>query len=369
MRAKTHPQQEERLAALRRYEILDTPREKEFDDVVKSVAAMCGTPVSVVNFIDADRQWFKAETGLGVRSTPLDTSLCSHVILENDFVEIPDTLEDPRMSDNPLCTAEDGFRFYAGALLKSADGFPLGTLCVLDRVPRRLTADQRDLMNVLAARVVRELEFRLALRTQEVLRREIDHRVKNSLTMMAAILHLEGKRAKHEETRHAIEAINHRLGSLASLHEEVYRHADGEYIDADKLLERSVEHMRAFVPDNVAIETRVDPVRVSTSNANPIVLIVNEFVSNSGKHGFTEGKGGTITISLDEHEDGSATLTCRDDGSADEDSLRALQGSDGLGQKVTETLARSLGTHAHWSLARPGLALSVGPFHGGASTP
>ncbi|MEH6722229.1 MAG: GAF domain-containing protein, partial [Qipengyuania sp.] len=150
-----HPQEEERLRELRRYGILDTERERDFDEIVELASELCGKAVSVVNFIDDDRQWFKAEVGLGVRSTPLDTSLCGHVILQDDFVEIPDTLADPRMADNPLCTEEPGFRFYAGAVLKGANGLPLGTLCVLDHTPGTLNDTQRRVMKVLARQVMR----------------------------------------------------------------------------------------------------------------------------------------------------------------------------------------------------------------------
>ena len=195
MLASFHPRQEERLAALQRYEILDTPGETEFDDIVQLVAEICEAPVAVVNFIDSDRQWFKAEVGLGVCSTPLETSLCSHIILQNDFVEIPDTLDDPRMCDNPLCTGDGGFRFYAGALLKTPDGLPLGTLCVLDRRPRALTPLQRRTIKLMADRVMSELNLRLALRRQSLLRREIDHRVKNSLASVGAIIGLQSARS------------------------------------------------------------------------------------------------------------------------------------------------------------------------------
>ena len=106
MKPNLHPQEEERLRELRRYGILDTEREKDFDELVEIASDICEVPVSVVNFIDAGRQWFKAEVGLGVRSTPIETSLCGHVILQGDFVEIPDTLQDERMADNPLCSSE-----------------------------------------------------------------------------------------------------------------------------------------------------------------------------------------------------------------------------------------------------------------------
>ncbi len=105
LRATPHPQQDQRLRTLYNYEILDTPREEEFDEIVELAAEICDAPISVINLIDKDRQWFKAEVGLGARETPLETSLCSHAILEEPFVEIPDTLKDPRMADNPRCAS------------------------------------------------------------------------------------------------------------------------------------------------------------------------------------------------------------------------------------------------------------------------
>ena len=116
MKAQYHPFEPARLAALRAYDVLDTPRESDFDDIVMLASRICEPPIAVINLIDETRQWFKAETGLGVRETPLDTSLCAHVILQEDFVEIPDTLADASMRDNPLCLADPGLRFYAGYL-------------------------------------------------------------------------------------------------------------------------------------------------------------------------------------------------------------------------------------------------------------
>ena len=96
MKAELHFAETQRLAALRGYDILDTPREAEFDDIVEVVAAICETPISVINLIDAGRQWFKAEVGLGVRETPIDNSLCAHAILQPDLFVVPDTTKDAR---------------------------------------------------------------------------------------------------------------------------------------------------------------------------------------------------------------------------------------------------------------------------------
>ena len=132
MEAARHIAEEQRVEALRSLRILDTPREEEFDDIVRVASAICGTPISVINLIDGNRQWFKAEVGLGVRETPLPASICAHAILQPDLFIVADTLEDRRFADNPLVVGDPHLRFYAGALLETAEGLPLGTICVLD---------------------------------------------------------------------------------------------------------------------------------------------------------------------------------------------------------------------------------------------
>lgn len=153
----------QRLAALARYDILDTPREQAFDEIAELTAAVCDAPIAVVNLIADTRQFFKAEVGLGVRETPLDSSFCAHAILEDDFLIIPDATQDPRFACNPLVTDAPHIRFYAGALLKTSDGVPIGTLCVLDYRPRDLTDVQRQTIRVLARQVMAQIEQRRSL--------------------------------------------------------------------------------------------------------------------------------------------------------------------------------------------------------------
>lgn len=158
----------DRVAALAEYGILDTPREAEFDDLVRLAAETFGAPIAVVNLVASDRQWFKAEVGIGARELPLDVSICAHAILQNDFMVVPDTREDERFTCNPLVTVDDGLRFYAGALLRSVDGLPIGTVCVLDRTPRPegITPHQRLVLEVLARQVMTQLELRRAITEQ-----------------------------------------------------------------------------------------------------------------------------------------------------------------------------------------------------------
>ena len=160
--AETTWEEADRLAALQRYAILDTGREPAFDDVAELAADILNAPIAVVNFIAADRQWFKAEKGIGTDSLPLDVSICRHAILQPDVLVVPDLAKDARFEHNPLVDAADGLRFYAGALLQTPDGLPLGTLCVLDSQPRPegITARQRRALKALAAQTMAQLELR-----------------------------------------------------------------------------------------------------------------------------------------------------------------------------------------------------------------
>lgn len=163
-----HPEQEvARLLALDSFDILDTPREQDFDEVAELASEICGTPIAVVNLIGSGRQFFKAEVGLGVRETPLDSSFCRLAILEEEFLVVPDATKDPRFDGNPLVIGEPHLRFYAGALLKTEAGHPIGTVCVLDFAPRELTALQAKTLRVLAKQVMRQLELRRALRKEQ----------------------------------------------------------------------------------------------------------------------------------------------------------------------------------------------------------
>ncbi|MEF2553369.1 HWE histidine kinase domain-containing protein [Aurantimonas sp. A2-1-M11] len=160
----------ERLDALQAYRILDTPREEEFDDLARIASEVCGTPIAVVNFVSDTRQFFKAEVGLGVRETPVDISFCRHALLAEEMMIVPDATRDPRFDGNPLVHGEPYLRFYAGVLVKSAEGLPLGTMCVLDHMPRELDDHQIRTLRLLARQVSTQLELRLSLQqTQNAL--------------------------------------------------------------------------------------------------------------------------------------------------------------------------------------------------------
>jgi PAS domain S-box-containing protein len=151
-----------RLAALQRYEILDTDPEAAFDEVTALVAESLDMPVALVSLVDSNRQWFKSRVGMEPRQTARDVSFCGHAVLQDEVLEIPDATKDDRFHDNPLVLGEPHICFYAGAPLATPDGHRIGTLCVMDRRPRRLKAGQRALLEQFARLVVVQLEQRLA---------------------------------------------------------------------------------------------------------------------------------------------------------------------------------------------------------------
>ncbi|MDB5632533.1 MAG: sensor histidine kinase [Tardiphaga sp.] len=206
--ASLHPNETERLQALRSYGILDTAVEPSFDDITKIASYVCQTPISIISLVDEGRQWFKSEVGLGIRQTPLEQSICAHALLEHSFLEIEDTTKDPRFDCNPLVTGDPHVRFYAGALLRTPDGLPLGTVCVLDDKPRVLSAGQRDVLAALARQVMSQMEFRRALLLSDRLQRNISrlmavagHDLKQPLQVMVMAIDRIRNRLTDEKDR------------------------------------------------------------------------------------------------------------------------------------------------------------------------
>ena len=149
-----------RLAALRAHDVLDTAPELAFDDITLLAAEICGVPIAAVSLIDESRQWFKSIVGLDVRETSRDAAFCAHTILQAGLMMVPDAEADPRFADNPLVTGEPHIRFYAGTPLVTPDGHALGSLCVIDRVPRTLTPAQQAALAALGRQVAGQLALR-----------------------------------------------------------------------------------------------------------------------------------------------------------------------------------------------------------------
>ncbi len=153
----------QRLKALHDYQLLDTDPEKDYDDLVRLAARICGTAIATVALIDRDRQWFKAAVGTTTRETPRSVAFCAHTILTPDeMMVVPDATRDARFAANPLVTGAPHIRFYAGVPLRAVTGEALGSVCVIDSAPKTLTAEQRDSLAVIATQVNRLMDLRLA---------------------------------------------------------------------------------------------------------------------------------------------------------------------------------------------------------------
>lgn len=358
MRAQPHPDEELRLAELRRYDILDTPSEPAFDELVQLAAEICETPIALISLVDENRQWFKAKVGIEVDQTERDSSICSHSILEDGLLEIPDTRLDERTSDNPLCLDDPNIRFYAGVPVNSREGIPLGTLCVIDRKPRELTDVQRQTLHVLANQVKSQIELRQALKREILLRKEVDHRVKNSLQAVSALARLQANRTDDMTVKAALEQIDARVLTIAATHEELHRFGTGNEVQVRYLFERMCSLFRGLLPAKVRMSCRADHLVVTPGEAQAIGTILTEFVLNALKHGFVGNAGGTIELSG--IRDGQHyRMVCRDTGGADSGAVARIRESKGLGSRLITTSAKQLKAVPEWSISGGGLNLSV----------
>ena len=149
--------EDERLATLNSLEILDTPRDDRFDRFTRISARIFDMPIAIISLVDRDRQWFKSTEGFDAEETPREFSFCGHAILGNDVFEVRNARRDPRFRDNPFVIDQPHIRFYAGAPLEAPNGHKLGTLCIIDKIPRQLSGEEKTMLKNLADMVVSEM--------------------------------------------------------------------------------------------------------------------------------------------------------------------------------------------------------------------
>jgi two-component sensor histidine kinase len=295
----------DRLAALRGYKVLDTPTEPEFDALVQLAARICQAPIALISLIDDHRQWIKAEVGLGVRETALDCSICDKIMLQPGVAVIPDLTEDPRFSTNPLVTGEPHLRFYAGAVLRTPYGLPLGALCVLDRIPRGLTADQAFTLETLAHQVMALLELRRAVaqrderlkashkieQRQTLLVRELHHRVKNTLATVQGLVGATGRSSgSFDEFYHS---FSNRITSMAKTHNLLTE----DYWQTATLREIILNELKPFAESQQPRFMLIGPhVELSADLAVPVGMAVHELTTNAVRYGALSASGGHVEV-------------------------------------------------------------------------
>lgn len=341
-----------RLAALRRYDILDTPPDGTFDRITAMAARLFRVPIAIVSLVDHDRIWFKSHHGLEAQQIGRDPGLCASAILQDGAWVLGDAKRDPRALANPLVTGEFGLRFYAGCPLTTWDGYRLGTLCVIDREPRTTRADELEHLSDLAAVVMDQMELRRSARAadhrhgqelhqKEVLLRELHHRVKNNLQVVASLVALQARSAGPEAKRD-LASLFPRIQAISRLHEFFYRGANAEVADLLPYLHGLAQAALAAsgMHDRIALRVRGDAVVLPLDRATPLALIVAELVTNACKHAFPgDANSGQITITTEAAAD-QVQVTVSDNGQG----LAAGRRENGssLGLKLVSLLGQQL---------------------------
>jgi anti-sigma regulatory factor (Ser/Thr protein kinase) len=278
----------ERLAALRRYRILDTDPERRFDDLALLASHICGTPMALITLVDEHRQWFKARVGVSIAETSRAISFCTHAIQQRELFVVSDATTDERFRDNPQVTGDSYIRFYAGAPLVTPDGHALGTLCVVDRMPRTLTPEQVQALDALRRQVEAQLELRLNL--------------------------FELEQALEERER--IEAEQTELiAELRSAHDNVRR------LSALMPLCSTCQFTITIPADPSAIPTVTDGVtqvlqdkQWAEEDVMAVELALQEAVANAIRHGCSGDPTKQLQCSVACDESGEVVITVRDPG-------------------------------------------------------
>ena len=293
-----------RTEALDRYAILDTQPERAFDDIVLLASRLCETPVALVSLVAESRQWFKARIGFPTGETPIGQSVCAHALLEDEILVIPDLTLDARTRHNTLVTEDPFIRFYAGAVIQTPDGVPLGSLCVIDTKPRPegLSPSQAESLQALARQVMSELELRRILaetrtadaafkRQQTMLKAELSHRLKNVLTIVqAVILQTLRRAASLDEARRV---LSDRIAALGKAQDIL---SDSPRDSAD--LSTIVRNVIDLLDDTLAgrLVLRGPETEIGAGAALPLTLMVHELATNALKYGALSSPLGRIAV-------------------------------------------------------------------------
>ncbi|MDI1227773.1 MAG: ATP-binding protein [bacterium] len=345
--------------------MLDTPAEKEFDDIVELATQICDTPISVITLLTEGRQWFKAKKGIDVNETGLDVSICAHAILQHDVFEVQDTTTDARFRDNPLVTMANGLRFYTGAILKTPEGLPLGMLCVLDTRPRQLTDHQKFALSTLATQVMKQLELKKTIREYAEKNAElthfshaIAHDLRDplaSVTMLAQMLKM--KYAPQMEPRagemvdtilSSTERSLNLLTNMLALAEADDRQLTDESCDGNAVLAATLENLAAAIAAS-GTSVEAEPLPYIDMGAGELGQILQNLIGNAMNYR-DRNRDCRITISATPVQAGRATITVRDNGigithanlNAIFAPLKRLHGSErpgtGLGLSITRKI-------------------------------
>jgi signal transduction histidine kinase/ActR/RegA family two-component response regulator len=317
--------EKERIEALRKYEVLDTLPEMDFDDFTKIASNICQTPIALISLVDESRQWFKSKHGLDAPETPRDIAFCSHAILQDDVFVVEDSFKDERFHDNPLATGAPDVRFYAGAPLNTPAGFKIGTLCVIDDKPRNISPEQISALEALARQVINQLELRLSkkkveksLEAKEMFFANMSHEIRTPLNGIIGFTELLIDQQLPKESKDIVKYINECSKSLLMIVNDIL---DVSKIDAGKLgLENISFNLNLTIEKAVSIvKTQLDEKGLTlevelSKNVPPVItgdpLRVRQILLNLIGNSIKFTNKGSISIKVDAQDvDGVLTVT------------------------------------------------------------
>jgi signal transduction histidine kinase len=315
----------ERILSLQKYNILDTPPDGSFDRITRLAAILLDVPIAIVTLVDTDRIWFKSRYGLDVQQIPRDPGLCASAILGDGFYEVSDAPSDPRTLANPLVASEFGLRFYAAIPLKVKEGYNLGTLCVIDKKPRKLLPQQIEILQYLSDILIDQMELRLAARTAVYQQNNVlsiaAHDLKTPLTLISAWAEL-AKISKQDpqsvdkmcdEIKRAAEKLNIMVNDLL---EKARKEAGNvqlrlNKVEFSKLVEQVVKTNEVLAKNkNITLETNVRDYPVINGDKDRLIEIVDNLINNAIKY---SPPGKRISTSIHE-QDKFAVLVVTDEG-------------------------------------------------------
>lgn len=342
MRAPLHPSEPLRLLTLADYDIAGAATAATFDDIADLAGNICATRYALVTLIDETHQHFLAAHGTTLTGNSRDLAICSHALLHDDLMEIPDTRLDIRTADNAGVVVGLGVRFYAGVPLSAPNGQPIGTLCVMDDKPRNLTNLQRRTLRTLAKQVMSELELRRTLHNQDILRTEMDHRVKNSLQTVQSLLRLYASKVSDPSALTAFAAVERRVAAIVALHRELHDSSSGASVNMQTFMGGVLKHLAATCPDNVHITSDIATFALASTEATALAVVASECVANAVKHAFPGDRTGTIHVTLAVTPNGTVQMICRDDGVGSAEDEAARDPLTSLGLRIMDASAQQI---------------------------
>jgi signal transduction histidine kinase len=346
IKAETPDDEVERLQALFEYSVLDTPSERCFDELTELAASICNTPIVLVSLIDEHRQWFKSHYGLNARETSRDYAFCAHAILQDEIFEIPDSTKDERFHDNPLVTGDPRVIFYAGAPLKTHSGKNIGTLCVIDNKPGKLSDTQKRQLQLVALQVVTQLELRKSLQQKEELMNDLldaNHKTtqKNEELFEFASRAIHDIKAPirqiHSFSDLAVEDIQHNdIEAALKKHEFIHTICNDakefiqavfnltkahlisptiELVDFEQIIKQAISNYNVLIQKNtININWTVAPGIQFYSSPMRCQQIIHNLISNSIKYYNPKQPQAQVTINIHALQDAGIKITVSDNG-------------------------------------------------------